>query len=157
NNACAVLWGFPKAWLEKRPSYDEILENLRDKRRLPEQRNFAEWKQAKIRFLATKDSSSEEFWHMPNGKSVRVVVKPHGLGGKFIMFEDITERLTLKSSFNLMTRVHRATLDLLDEGVAVFGTNGRLVIHNTAFAEMWRLTDSELGGHPHFTDIANIC
>jgi PAS domain-containing protein len=157
NDACALLWGFPRFWLEKRPSYEEILEGLRDKRRLPEQRNFAEWKQAQIQFLAAKDSSSEEFWHIPNGKSVRVVIKPHGLGGKFMLMEDISERLHLKSSLNLLTRVHRATLDILDEGVAVFGTDGRLVVHNTAFADMWHLREGDLAGQPHFTEIAGLC
>lgn len=157
NEACALLWGFPRFWLKKHPSYDEILESLRDKRRLPEQRNFAEWKKSQIRLLATKNSSSEELWHLPNGKSVRVVVKPHGLGGKFMLLEDITENLSLKSSFSLLMQVHRATLDILDEGVAVFGTDGRLIVYNTVFADMWQLMESELVGQPHFTDIADLC
>jgi len=31
------------------------------------------------------------------------------------------------------------TLDTLQEGVAAFGTDGRLRLHNTAFARQWRL------------------
>jgi len=32
-----------------------------------------------------------------------------------------------------------------------------LVMHNVPFARMWKLTESELDGQPHFAEIANIC
>ena len=39
----------------------------------------------------------------------------------------------------------------------VFGTDGRLVMHNVPFARMWKLSESELDGQPHFAEIANLC
>jgi PAS domain-containing protein len=157
NNAYADMWGFSKGWLDSQPAYSEILDRLRDKRRLPEQRNFVEWKAAQLQTFSAADQRSEEFWHLPNGNSVRVVTQPHLKGGVFVSFEDITERLRLESSLNLLTQVQKATLDTLDEGIAIFGTDGRLVLHNALFAKMWKLSEGELEVQPHFAEIANLC
>ena len=157
NGVYAELWEFSKAWLDTCPSYGDILDRLRDKRKIPEQRNFAAWKQAHLQSLASADRQKEEFWHMPNGKSVRIVTQPQLQGGTFTLFEDITERLHLESSLNLLTQVQKATLDTLDEGIAIFSTDGRLVLHNTLFGHMWQLSESELDGQPHFAEIASLC
>jgi len=157
NRAYSELWDIPKPWLDTHPSYGEILDRLRDKRRLPEQRNFQEWKAAQMAAFEPAGRRGEEFWHLPNGKSIRIVIHSHLMGGVFILFEDITERLKLESSLNLLTQVQKATLDTLDEGIAIFGTDGRLVMHNVPFARMWKLSESELGGQPHFAEIANLC
>jgi signal transduction histidine kinase len=46
--------------------------------------------------------------------------------------------------------VQRAALDRLHEGVAVFGLDGRLKLHNAAFADMWELTADDLEGDIQF-------
>jgi PAS domain-containing protein len=157
NNAYAEMWELPKNWLETHPAYGDILDRLRDRRRLPEQRSFPEWKTAQLQSFGSAQRRGEEFWHLPNGKSIRLVIQPHLAGGVFVLFQDITERLRLESSLNLLTQVQKATLDTLDEGIAIFGTDGRLVLHNALFAKMWKLSEDELGGQPHFAEIANIC
>jgi PAS domain-containing protein len=157
NRAYAEMWDLPKPWLDKHPSYGEILDRLRDKRGLPEQRNFPEWKAAQMAAFDPGGRRGEEFWHLPNGKSIRIVIHSHLMGGVFILFEDITERLKLESSLTLLTQVQKATLDTLDDGIAIFGTDGRLVMHNVPFARMWKLSESELEGQPHFAEIANLC
>ena len=30
-------------------------------------------------------------------------------------------------------------------------------MHNVPFARMWKLSESELDGQPHFAEIANLC
>jgi PAS domain-containing protein len=157
NNAYSSLWALPDAWLEAHPSYDEILDRLRDDRKLPEQRNFSEWKQEQSRIFEGLKQPDEAFWHMPGGKSLRVIAQPNLLGGVFIQYEDISEKLRLESSLTLLTQVQRATLDTIDDGMAIFGTDGRLALHNSRFAEMWRLTEEELSAQPHFVDVANLC
>ena len=49
-----------------------------------------------------------------------------------------------------------ATLDTLNEGVAVFGPDGRLKLHNAAFARIWDLKPEELQGEPHARAIAGL-
>lgn len=157
NRAYAEMWDIPKSWLDSHPSYGEILDRLRDKRRLPEQRNFPEWKAAQMAAFEPTGRRGEEFWHLPNGRSIRIVIHSHLMGGVFILFEDITEQLKLESALNLLNQVQKATLDTLDEGIAIFGTDGRLVMHNVPFARMWKLSEDELAGQPHFAEIANLC
>ena len=48
-----------------------------------------------------------------------------------------------------MIRVQGETLDNLAEGVAVFGSDGRLRLHNAAFARMWQLSPQALADRPH--------
>lgn len=157
NDAYAQLWQLPVDWLNDRPSLGDILDRLRERRALPEQRNFPEWKQAQLNQFNQSAFRDQEVWHLPNGKSVRIFTQPHLEGGLFMMFEDISDRIQLESSLNLLTQVQKATLDTLDEGIAIFGTDGRLVLHNALFASLWQLTENELSGTPHFAEIADIC
>jgi signal transduction histidine kinase len=49
--------------------------------------------------------------------------------------------------------VQRETLDKLYEGVAVYGSDGRLKLYNPAFAHMWQLPVLELNSEPHARDL----
>ena len=61
--------------------------------------------------------------------------------------------MALESRYNALIDVQRETLDSLKEGVAVFGTDGRLKLFNSAFAEIWRISRRELGEGPHIDEI----
>ena len=69
------------------------------------------------------------------------------------VYENVTEQLNLESSYNTLARVQRETIDQLYEGVAVFGTDGRLKLSNPAYARIWSLTPEDLAGEPHASDI----
>jgi PAS domain-containing protein len=157
NRAFAALWELPIGWLDAGRSYGEVLDYLREKRRLPEQRNFAEWKQAQLQYCAKLEMARAEFWHMPGGRSIRIAMEPRLDGAVFLICEDITENLRLESSLNLLTQVQQATLDTLEDGIAIFGTDGRLVMNNAPFAALWQLSGEELGGRPHFIELSDIC
>lgn len=156
NRAFAQLWGLPEAWLDKRPSDGEVLDRLRDARRLPEQRDYQAWKRQRLALYdQPAEYLQEELWHVPGGKTLRVVAQPHPFGGLTFLYEDVTEKLTLESSYNTLIKVQSATLDTLSEGVAVFGPDARLKLHNAAFARIWELTDADLEGEPHVQKIAD--
>ncbi len=103
------------------------------------------------------DPRPEELWHLPGGKTLRVLTQPHPLGGLLFLYEDVSDQLRLESSYNTLIKVQKATLDTLQEGVAVFGPDGRLKLHNAAFARIWRLEVSELVNEPHLKRIADAC
>ena len=69
----------------------------------------------------------------------------------------MTERFHLESQFNALTRVQGETLDTLKEGVAVFGTDGRLKLFNPAFAQLWNLDTKTLADRPHIDRVAALC
>jgi signal transduction histidine kinase len=156
NRAFLKLWGLPQEWLERHPSDGEILDRLRDARKLPEQRDYQAWKKGRLALYQAAGRTVEEFWHIPGGKTLRVVSQPHPFGGLTFLYEDVSERLNLESNYNTLVKVQSATLDTLDEGVAVFGPDGRLKLSNAAFARIWDLKPEELQGEPHARAFAGL-
>jgi len=157
NRAYVRLWGLAETWLDARPTEGEILDRLRELRRLPEQADFRAWKHDHLRLFERAEDHPEELWHLPGGKTLRVVAQPHPFGGIILLYEDVSDQLRLESSYNTLIKVQRATLDTLREGVAVFGPNGRLKLHNTAFSRIWQFEDSELSGEPHLNALVDVC
>jgi len=158
NRAFARLWNLPETWLDTHPMDGDVLDRLRESRKLPEQRDYQGWKRERLALYQTaREYPSEELWHVPGGKTLRVVAQPHPFGGLTFLYEDVTERITLESSFNTLIKVQSATLDTLQEGVAVFGPDGKLKLHNTAFGKIWGLSAKDLTGEPHVRMIAAAC
>jgi signal transduction histidine kinase len=156
NRAFIRLWGLPEEWLERHPSDGEIMDRLRDARKLPEQRDYQGWKKGRLALYQASGRTVEEFWHIPGGKTLRVVSQPHPFGGLTFLYEDVSERLNLESNYNTLVKVQSATLDTLNEGVAVFGPDGRLKLSNAAFARIWDLKPEELQGEPHARVFAGL-
>ena len=78
-------------------------------------------------------------WSLPDGRTLKVVRQPHPLGGLLLLFSDITGELRLKAQYNALIQVQQATLDKLNDAVAVFGSDGRLRLHNEAFERFWNI------------------
>ncbi|MBV9549352.1 MAG: PAS-domain containing protein [Alphaproteobacteria bacterium] len=157
NRAFARLWGLSESFLDKHPSDGEVLEKLRETRKLPEQRDWQGWKRARLALYdAGRAANSEEQWHLPGGQTIKVITQPHPSGGLTYLYEDVSEKLALESSFQTAQKVQSATLDILKEGVAVFGPDGRLKFHNAAFARIWDFTAEELAREPHVREIAAL-
>lgn len=157
NHAYVELMGLSEDWLGSEPLESEVLEKLRDKRRLPEQADFPAWKRGRLDLYANLLGQKEEMWHLADNSTLRVVVQPHPFGGLIYLYEDVTDVVTLESNYNQLINVQGETLDNLSEGVAVFGTDGRLKLHNAAFATIWNLEASELVGEPDLEDISKAC
>ena len=85
----------------------------------------------------------EQVWYLPDGRTLRVVINPNPQGGVTYLFDDVSERFHLESQFNALTYVQSETLDTLKEGVAVFGTDGRLKFYNPAFASLWKIDSAD--------------
>jgi signal transduction histidine kinase len=154
NRAFAQLWALAETWLDAKPTDSEILDRLREQRRLPEQRDYQAWKRERLALYQQSDYLPEDLWHLPGGKTLRVVAQPHPFGGLTFLYEDVTEKLALESNYNTLIKVQSATLDTLTEAVAVFGPDARLKLHNAAFARIWELVPGELAGEPHIQKIA---
>lgn len=156
NRAFETLWGLEPAWLDSGPTDGEILDELRARRRLPEQSNFQAWKQSRME-IYTSTEPVEEYWYLPDGRTVKLLAQAHPFGGVIYLYENVTEQLKLESSYNQLERVQRETIDHLYEGVAVFGSDGRLKLYNPAYARIWALSDAQLADEPHITDVIAAC
>ncbi|MBV8825100.1 MAG: PAS-domain containing protein [Hyphomicrobiales bacterium] len=156
NAAYRALWGLPAEFLDHQPSDSAVLDRLRAARKLPEQADFRSWKgQLHAAYRALE--SHEHQWHLPDGRTLRVITTPSPEGGITYLFDNVTERLDLERRFDAMIRVQRETLDNLSEGVAVFGSDGRLRLYNPVFAGMWQLAPSALAERPHIEAVIAAC
>lgn len=158
NAAFKRLFGLEDAYLASAPRHDELLDRLRHLGRLPEQPDFAQWKRRQLALYtegmaapgAERDGRApDEVWNLPDARMLRVARARHPLGGALVVFDDITEKMALEARFNTQINVQRATLNNLSEGVAVFGADGKLRLHNTAFTKIWRFDDQALAARPH--------
>ncbi|HTC03677.1 MAG TPA: ATP-binding protein, partial [Xanthobacteraceae bacterium] len=129
---------------------------LRAARKLPEQQDFRQWK-AQLYEAYRAIEPTEHTWHLPGGRTLRVVTTPNPDGGLTYLFHDVTARLELERRFQELIRVQGETLDNLAEGVAVFGSDGRLRLHNAAFVSMWKLNPADLADRPHIERITALC
>ncbi len=140
NDAFAQLFGLEAAWLAEGPTHGALLDRLRDMRMLPETDDYEAWRTHELQiYLKTSDDRAAEIWRLPDGRMISVTPMRHALGGVILIYRDITERLRLETELNTRVKVQKTTLDKLAEGVAVFGSDGRLRLYNAAFEEMWAL------------------
>jgi signal transduction histidine kinase len=156
NAAYRELWSLDQNFLNQHPTDPEILDRLRAERRLPEQADFRAWKNGLMAAYQSVETD-EQPWYLPDGRTLRVVTNPNPQGGVTYLFDDVSERFQLESQFNALTRVQGETLETLREGVAVFGTDGRLKLANPAFSSLWRVDPAALSAQPHFDVLAEAC
>jgi signal transduction histidine kinase len=157
NYAFVALWKLDESWLDTQPTYGDVLESLREKRKLPEQANFAAFKRSQLSVFKDIIEPQEEFFYLPDGKTVRAIAIPHALGGVLFAYEDVTDRLALERSYNTLIAVQRETLDNLYEGIVVFGENGRLKLCNPTFLKIWDLPEDISSSEPHLRDVLDQC
>jgi len=157
NTAFQTLFNIDPAWLDERPTHAELLDRLRQRRLLPEVIDYAGWKARELEFYGASEATPDDSWSLPDGRTLRVVRQPHPLGGILLLFSDITDELQLRSRFNAQIQVQTATLDKLNDAVAVFGSDGRIRLHNEAFETFWKLTADQLTEASDFDAIAELC
>ena len=157
NRAFAELWELEPAWLADAPSHGEIMDRLRQRRRLPETTDYARFKADELARHEKLVPSQEAIWRLPSERTLRVLSQPHPGGGLTVLYCDITPELRLKTQFNHLIQVQRATLDKLTDAVAVFGSDARLKLHNEAFERFWGLSSEQLARSPDFDEVVDLC
>ena len=153
NAAYAELWPIDPKWLEGRPTDGEILDRLRAQRCIPEQANYREWRAKQLAAYTTLETR-ESWWYLPDGRSLHVVCEQHPFGGVTYLYENATKEIQLESRYNELIGVQRETLDNLEEGVALLGSDGRVKLFNPAFALFWNFDPGFLEQEPHIADLA---
>lgn len=152
NAVYAALWPLDPAFLETHPTDGEILDRLRAQRCIPEQANYREWRTRQLSAYTTLEMR-ESWWYLPDGRSLHVVCEQHPFGGVTYLYENATKEIQLESRYNELIDVQRETLDNLEEGVALFGSDGRLKLFNPAFAQFWNFSVTFLEEEPHIESL----
>src|SRR5579885_748896 len=156
NAAFRSLFELDAGFLEQTPTDSAVLDRLRADRKLPEEQDFRLWKQQLYEAYRAVEPK-EHMWHLPDGRTLRVVTTPNPEGGVTYLYEDVTESLELHRRYDALIKVQSETLDHLAEAVAVFGSDGRVRLHNPAFQRMWKLSAEALDLHPHVEEVTAWC
>lgn len=153
NSAFRDIWDIPEDRLADAPSLAEVLDLLREYRRLPEIVDFRAYVRAEQAHFTALLEPVEELLHLPDERTLKVTTAPHPMGGLMFLYQDVTDQLKLERSRNTLAQVQQATLNQLYEGVAVFGGDGRLRLWNPVFAALWRFDEATLASGPHIGDL----
>jgi signal transduction histidine kinase len=153
NQAFVDLWGLEEGFLRTEPLFSELLEELRNGRRIAEQADFGEYRRSQQALFTSLLEPTEELQHLPDGRMLRILATPHPFGGIMFVYEDVSRRYELETSYNTLVAVQRETLNNLSEGICVYGADGRLKLFNPAFARIWGLDMPSLDDEPHANEV----
>lgn len=142
NPALMDLTGLPAELLSSRPTLISVLDAMRDRNRLPEPRDYRQWR----RQLASMENAStsgqyEEDWNLPGGQTYHVVGRPQPDGSLVLMMDDISTEMTRVQRYRADLELGQAVIDAVDDAIAVFTPTGQMALSNTAYARLW--------GHDH--------
>jgi signal transduction histidine kinase len=156
NQAFQQLWDLDIGFLNSAPDNTIFLDRLRTDGKLAEQPEWRKWKENVLAAYRAA-GPQEHWWHLPDGRTLRIIANPNPKGGVTWIFENLTEKLDLESRYNTAVKVQGETLDNLAEGVAVFGPDGRVRLSNPAFANLWGLTGELAQPGSHIAAIRSAC
>ncbi len=157
NKAFRDMWDLDDSFLLDRPNHGQLLDRLRERRKLPARTNYAEWRAEELSYYLDIDGVKEDTWSLPDDRTLSVTRQRHPMGGLLLLFKDITGELNLQTKFNAIVKTQASTLDNLHEAVVVFGGDGRLKLFNKAFERLWSLDHDELKDHPDYSDVIEDC
>ena len=154
NRAVEAIFDVPENSFRPNMTHSQWLDRLRSLRKIPEKRDYTAWKAEELALYTNWPKEMvPELWELPDGKILRLVRMRDASGAISLLFSDISDKMQLQSQYNTLINVQTATLDKLSEGIAVFGTDSRLKIYNSAFASLWNLKPEMLDSEPRFDDI----
>ncbi len=144
NPALLDLTTLEPEWLASRPTLYDFINRMREKRMLPERKDFRDWR-AKLNELekSAVNGTYLETWNLPTGQTYKVTGRPHPEGAVAFLIEDISAEISLTRKFRRELEVSQSMIDSLPDAIAVFDTDGNLSISNEAYCGLWSM-DPEL-------------
>ena len=138
NPALTDLTSLPGEFLTNRPSLTDFLDQLREKRVMPEPRDYHSWRKsiADLESASMKGTYSET-WSLPDGQTYRISGQPHPDGTLALLMEDISAEMSLTRRFRAQIDQSQSVIDSLDDAIALFSSTGELLFSNTAYKLLW--------------------
>jgi hypothetical protein len=138
NPALLDLTGLPVDFLSMRPSLLSVLDAMRDRKMIPEPKDYRGWRRQMIDMeKAAASGLYEETWSLPGGQTYRVIGRPHPNGAIALMIEDISGEMLRTRRYRADLELGQSVIDQVDEAIAVFSESGQLVMSNAAYAGVW--------------------
>ena len=111
NQAFQKLWDLDSGFLHSAPDNALLLDRLRSDGKIAEQPEWRRWKEGLLAAYRAVESQ-EHWWHLPDGRTIRVVANPQPKGGVTWVFENLTEKMDLESRYQTAcgSRARRSTI-----------------------------------------------
>jgi PAS domain-containing protein len=124
--------------LSQRPTLRAFLDHLRERRRMPEPRDYKSWRAEIERLEQDAEAGTyHEFWTLPCGASLRVTGRPHPDGAIAFIFEDVSQEVSVTRRFRADLELDRAILDDAGTALIVVDREGQVLRTNAAYDAMW--------------------
>lgn len=147
NPALLDLTHLPADFLSMRPTLLSVLDAMRDRKMLPEPKDYRNWRQQLVEMeKAAASGLYEETWSLADGQTYRVIGRPHPNGALALMIEDISSEMLRSRRFRSDMELSQAVVDQFEDAIAVFDQGGQLVMSNAAYSTLWGHDPSESFG-----------
>ncbi|NKB51904.1 MAG: PAS domain-containing protein [Rhizobiaceae bacterium] len=156
NSAFEDLWKLEPRFLDDEPDNGALFDALREAGKIAEQPDWSKWRNGLLEVYESTQPQ-EDWWHLPDRRTLRIIASPQKQGGVTWVFENITEQLEMESRYIALTQVQGETLDHLSEAIAVFAPDGRLKLSNPSFQKLWALDDEQVAANTPIADITELC
>jgi PAS domain-containing protein len=147
NPALVTISTLEPGYLSRRPSLRAFLDQLRERQRMPEPRNYRSWREEIARLEEGAAAGTyRDFWTLPDGSSLRVAGRPHPDGAVALMFEDVSREIGMTRGFRNDLELSSAVLDDTAAAFVVFDRDGRVRRRNAAYDVLVsEMTDGNCG------------
>ena len=153
NPALANLTDAGLDFLSARPDLSSFLDRLRDRQRMPEPRDYRSWRDEIAHLEEGAESGTyHQLWELPDGKSFRVMGRPHPDGAIAFMFEDISAEVSLTRQFRADLEMFQAIIDAVPAAIVVFGADGVMVGANEGYLRLWGADQQDPAAMPRLAE-----
>lgn len=150
NPALVALTQAGAEFLSARPDLRSFLDQLREKKRMPEPRDYRSWRDEIAQLEeGAENGTYRQLWELPEGKTFRVMGRPHPDGAIAFMFEDISAEVSLTRQFRADLEMFQAVLDAVPAAIAVFQADGTMIGANEGYGKLWGQDPQILSQMPH--------
>lgn len=153
NHSYVKMFKQEESWLLTQPTLGEIMDHLREIRKIPEYSDFRAHKEGRMKLFNNLLEPIHEIMHQPDGTICRLVIAPTPSGGLVYIFDNITDSLSLERRFNTLIAVQKETIDHLYEGIIVFGTDYKLRFSNPSMRKIWDVNPDVYAEDTHLNEV----
>ncbi|TMV38357.1 diguanylate cyclase, partial [Thioclava sp. BHET1] len=104
NPALSELTGLEPEFLSSRPTLFSVLDAMRERRMIPEPRDYKLWRREMMELEAAAATGQYlDLWSLPGGQTYRVTGQPHPDGAVAFIIEDISEEMSVTRTLRAET------------------------------------------------------
>lgn len=156
NPALSDLTRLEPEFLLSCPGIEGFLNRLREKRTLPEPRDYQAWSRRLLDIeRAATGVDFQEDWLLSDGRVLHVSARPHPDGALAILFEDTSANSALTRQARAGLETLGDFLDSFSSPMAVFNDEGSQKLSNAAFCAMLDADPDAIDG-PNLTETLTL-